>query len=96
MTGSFDLYKEGGRPAGQSINFVTCHDGFTLDDLVSFDHKHNEANRELNTDGVEFQSELELVAQRARKPIPESSFYEPGRSGISLHSPYSPWERRCC
>ena len=51
VTGSFDLYKEGGRPAGQSINFVTCHDGFTLNDLVSFDHKHNEANHELNTDG---------------------------------------------
>ena len=51
MTGSFDLYKEGGRPAGQSINFVTCHDGFTLNDLVSFDHKHNEANHEQNSDG---------------------------------------------
>jgi isoamylase len=51
VTGSFDLYKEAGRPAGQSINFVTCHDGFTLNDLVSFDHKHNDANRELNRDG---------------------------------------------
>jgi len=51
ITGSFDLYKEGGRPAGQSINFVTCHDGFTLNDLVSFDHKHNEANNESNSDG---------------------------------------------
>ena len=51
ITGSFDLYKEGGRPAGQSINFVTCHDGFTLNDLVSFDQKHNEANNESNSDG---------------------------------------------
>jgi glycogen operon protein len=51
MAGSLDLYKEGARPAGQSINFVTCHDGFTLNDLVSFDHKHNEANHELNSDG---------------------------------------------
>ena len=51
ITGSFDLYKVGKRPAGQSINFVTCHDGFTLNDLVSFDHKHNGANRELNSDG---------------------------------------------
>jgi glycogen operon protein len=50
ITGSFDLY-DGRRPAGQSINFVTCHDGFTLNDLVSFDHKHNEANHELNSDG---------------------------------------------
>jgi glycogen operon protein len=52
VTGSLDLYKEGGRPAGQSINFVTCHDGFTLNDLVSFDRKHNEANLELNSDGT--------------------------------------------
>jgi isoamylase len=52
ITGSFDLYKEGGRPAGQSINSVTCHDGFTLNDLVSFDHKHNEANNESNSDGT--------------------------------------------
>jgi glycogen operon protein len=52
MTGSFDLYKEGDRPAGQSINFVTCHDGFTLNDLVSFDRRHNEANHELNSDGT--------------------------------------------
>jgi isoamylase len=52
LTGSFDLYRDGNRPAGQSINFVTCHDGFTLNDLVSFDHKHNQANRELNTDGT--------------------------------------------
>jgi glycogen operon protein len=51
ITGSFDLYVHGDRPAGQSINFVTCHDGFTLNDLVSFDHKQNDANRELNSDG---------------------------------------------
>jgi isoamylase len=52
MNGSFDLYKKGDRPAGQSINFVTCHDGFTLNDLVSFDRKHNQANHELNSDGT--------------------------------------------
>lgn len=51
ITGSFDLYKEGARPAGQSINFITCHDGFTLNDLVSYNAKHNEANYELNSDG---------------------------------------------
>jgi glycogen operon protein len=33
------------------VNFVTCHDGFTLNDLVSYDHKHNEANDEENRDG---------------------------------------------
>ena len=39
-----------GRPE-QSINFITCHDGFTLNDLVSYNHKHNEANGENNRDG---------------------------------------------
>jgi glycogen operon protein len=52
ITGSLDLYGFGNRPAGQSINFVTCHDGFTLNDLVSYDGKHNEANHELNSDGT--------------------------------------------
>ncbi len=52
ITGSLDLYSEGHRPAGQSINFVTCHDGFTLNDLVSYDHKHNEPNHELGNDGT--------------------------------------------
>jgi isoamylase len=52
ITGSLDLYREGHRPAGQSINFVTCHDGFTLNDLVSYDHKHNEPNHELDNDGT--------------------------------------------
>ena len=52
ITGSLDLYRNGDRPTGQSINFVTCHDGFTVADLVSYDLKHNEANHELNRDGT--------------------------------------------
>jgi glycogen operon protein len=52
LTGSADLYGDDGRSAYQSINFVTCHDGFTLNDLVSFNEKHNEANREKNLDGT--------------------------------------------
>ena len=52
ISGSLDLYRNGHRPAGQSINFVTCHDGFTLNDLVSYNLKHNEANHELNNDGT--------------------------------------------
>jgi glycogen operon protein len=52
LTGSPDLYQEYDRPAGQSINFVTCHDGFTLNDLVSYDAKHNEANHASNSDGT--------------------------------------------
>ena len=52
MMGSLDLYAVGNRPAGQSINLVTCHDGFTLADLVSFNKKHNETNLGLNSDGA--------------------------------------------
>jgi glycogen operon protein len=46
-----DLYAHEEREPEQSINFVTCHDGFTLNDLVSYDRKHNEANQEGNRDG---------------------------------------------
>jgi glycogen operon protein len=52
ILGSPDLYGHEEREAEQSINFVTCHDGFTLNDLVSYDHKHNEANGEDNRDGT--------------------------------------------
>ena len=52
IAGSPDLYRERTRPAAQSINFVTCHDGFTLNDLVSYDAKHNDANYEENRDGT--------------------------------------------
>ena len=51
LTGSADLYASEGRRPFASINFVTAHDGFTLRDLVTYDHKHNEANREDNRDG---------------------------------------------
>ena len=51
IAGSSDLYQESGRLPINSINFVTCHDGFTLNDLVSYNEKHNEANGEENRDG---------------------------------------------
>ncbi len=51
LTGSSDLYGTSGRNPNASINFVTCHDGFTLHDLVSYNHKHNEANFQDNKDG---------------------------------------------
>jgi glycogen operon protein len=51
ITGSSDLYESTGRRPFASINFVTCHDGFTLADLVSYNEKHNEANGEDNRDG---------------------------------------------
>jgi glycogen operon protein len=52
ITGSADLYQSDGRRPFASINFVTAHDGFTLEDLVSYDEKHNEANGEDNADGT--------------------------------------------
>jgi isoamylase len=51
LTGSSDLYADDGRRPLASINFVTCHDGFTLHDLTSYDRKHNEANGENGRDG---------------------------------------------
>jgi len=51
MAGSSDLYAWGGRSPHASINFITCHDGFTLHDLVSYNGKHNDANGEDNRDG---------------------------------------------
>ena len=53
LTGSPDIYQQEEREAEQSINFVTCHDGFTLNDLVSFNGKHNEINGEGNRDGTD-------------------------------------------
>jgi isoamylase len=52
LSGSSDLYQSDGRRPSASINFVTCHDGFTLHDLVSYNEKHNEANGENNQDGA--------------------------------------------
>ncbi|MGN7131946.1 glycogen debranching protein GlgX [Rhodococcoides corynebacterioides] len=51
LTGSSDLYEATGRRPGASINFVIAHDGFTMNDLVSYNEKHNEANGEDNNDG---------------------------------------------
>jgi isoamylase len=53
ITGSSDLYQHDGRRPYASINFVTAHDGFTLNDLVSYNEKHNEANGEDNRDGAD-------------------------------------------
>ena len=53
LAGSSDLYEHSGRKPYASINFITAHDGFTLQDLVSYDKKHNEANGEENRDGAD-------------------------------------------
>jgi glycogen operon protein len=52
LAGSADIYQASGHLPINSVNFVTCHDGFTLEDLVSYNDKHNEANGEGNRDGI--------------------------------------------
>ena len=52
LLGSHEIYGHKGREVEQSVNFVTCHDGFTLNDLVSYNEKHNEENGEGNRDGA--------------------------------------------
>ena len=53
LAGSADLYEKSGHLPINSINFITCHDGFTLNDLVSYNYKHNEANGENSRDGID-------------------------------------------
>jgi isoamylase len=53
ICGSADIYQRSGKGPESSINFVACHDGFTLNDLVSYEYKHNEANGENNRDGAD-------------------------------------------
>jgi isoamylase len=53
MAGSADIYESTGHLPINSVNFITCHDGFTLNDLVSYNYKHNEANGEDNRDGID-------------------------------------------
>jgi len=53
ITGSADIFAASGRAPSASVNFVTAHDGFTLHDLVTYEHKHNEANGEDNRDGTD-------------------------------------------
>ncbi len=78
LTGSSDLYGNDGRTPYVSCNFITAHDGFTLNDLVSYHHKHNQANQEDNRDGhndnLSFNFGVEgptddpdILAQRERK-----------------------------
>ncbi|MDO5577592.1 MAG: alpha-amylase family glycosyl hydrolase, partial [Fibrobacter sp.] len=65
LSGSSDLYETSGRRPYASINFVTSHDGFTLDDLVSYDRKHNENNMENNSDGFDDNSSWNCGAEGA-------------------------------
>jgi isoamylase len=63
ITGSSDLYEFDGRKPSASINFVTAHDGFTLNDLVSYNDKHNEKNGDNNTDGTDDNNSWNMGAE---------------------------------
>ncbi len=63
LTGSSDLYQNSGREPFHGINFVTAHDGFTLNDLVSYNVKHNEANGESNLDGENYNLSFNFGAE---------------------------------
>ncbi len=67
LTGSSDLYQYDGRKPYASINFVTAHDGFTLNDLVSYNQKHNEANKEGNRDGSDCNDSWNMGAEGPTK-----------------------------
>ena len=94
--GSSDLYEWSSRRPHASINFVTCHDGFTLHDLVSYDHKHNEANGEDNRDGDRRQHQLELRRRRARPTTRRSAPCAKRRSAASWPRCCSRRACRCC
>jgi len=91
LAGSSDIYAPSGRRTYASVNFVTCHDGFTLEDLVSYTSRHNEANGEGNRDGmadnlsqnfgVEGPTESETIRQhreRAKRNLLATLFFSEG------------------
>jgi glycogen operon protein len=67
LSGSSDIFQRSGRNPTASVNFVTSHDGFTLLDLVSYEHKHNEANLEGNRDGADDNRSWDAEALRERQ-----------------------------
>ncbi len=100
LTGSSDLYEVSSRRPSASINFVTAHDGFTLNDLVSYNEKHNEANGEDNRDGESHNRSLELRRRGSdRRPRHRGAAVPPdaqllGHSdGQPGHADDHPWRR---
>ena len=89
VAGSSDIFGYRGRRPWASINFITAHDGFTLQDLVSYEQKHNEANGEDNRDGHDAEFQLERRRRGADRRSRRSSRSATGRSAIS-------WRRCCC
>ena len=95
LTGSSDLYQDDGRHPFASINFITAHDGFPLRDLVSYNEKHNEANKEDNRDGTDDNRSWNCGAE-GRPTTPRSSRCAPASSATSWPRCCSRRARRCC
>ena len=94
LAGSADLYQATGELPLNSINFVTCHDGFTLNDLVSYNEKHNEANGEGQQRRHQRQPQLEL-RRGGRRTTPRSRRSATARCGTSRPSSCSRAASRC-
>jgi glycogen operon protein len=95
LTGSPDLYMHNGRRPYASINFIIAHDGFTLNDLVSYNDKHNEANGENNEDG-DNNNHSGITARKARPTIPRSTPCGAGNGAICSRRCSSRKACRCC
>ena len=93
LTGSSDLYETSGRRPVASVNFATCHDGFTLTDLVSYNRKHNEANGEDNADGSDDNRSWNCGTEGPSSATRASTSCGPG-SGATSWPPCS--ARRAC
>ena len=96
LTGSSDLYETSGRRPVASINFVTCHDGFTLADLVSYDHKHNEANGEGGADGSDDNRSWNCGAEGPDRATRPCSSCGPGSGATSWPRCSARRACRCC
>ena len=89
FTGSSDFFNKRGRPAWSSINFLTAHDGFTLNDWASYNEKHNEANGEGNNDGNSNNESWNCGVRGSSRTTPRSTACASGRSRTC-------WRRCCC
>ncbi len=107
LAGSADLYESSGRSPYHSINFVTSHDGFTLNNLVSYNEKHNEANGEGNRDGENnnlaynhgaegptWRRDIERIRRRQIKNLLATLLLEPGRAHAPLRQRVPPHPAR--
>ena len=96
LTGSSDLYQQDGRRPVASVNFVTCHDGFTLHDLVSYDHKHNEANGEDNRDGTDDNRSWNCGAEGPTDDPAHPGAAGPAEAQLPGHAAAARRACRCC